>query len=244
MNATAALAVIGHNNPPEPTPFERAEAQIIMLFDEAKNWLDGEGIATQAQADDVSKLLDMIRKAKKAADEARVEEKRPHDEAAKEVQEKYKPLLTRCDLAADAAKKALAPFLEKLEAEKRAKAEAARREAEGKARAAQEAIRAAQATDLAAREAAEALIQDAKKAEAVAKRAENDKAHGKGGSRAVTLRTTYRPVLKDAREAARYYWKTRQSELEAFLLTLAEKDVRAGQQDIPGFDIIVEKVAV
>lgn len=244
MTASAAVAVIGHNNPPEPTPFERAEATIISLFDEAKNWLDGEGITTQAQADDVSKLLDMIRKAKKAADEARVEEKRPHDEAAKEVQEKYKPLLTRCDLAADAAKKALAPYLEKIEAEKRAKAEAARKEAEEKARAAQEAIRAAQLTDLAAREKAEALIQEAKKAEAAAKKAENDKAHAKGGSRAVGLRTTYRPVLKDAREAARYYWTARREELETFFLSMAEKDVRAGQQDIPGFEIIEEKVAV
>jgi len=241
---TAAIATIGHNNPPEPTPFERAEAQIIALFDEAKNWLDGEGITSQAQADDVSKLLDMIRKAKKAADEARAEEKRPYDEAAKEVQERYKPLLTRCDLAADAAKKALAPYLAKIEAEKRAKAEAARREAEEKARAAQEAIRAAALTDLAAREKAEALIQDAKKADAAAKRAENDKAHAKGGSRAVGLRTTYRPVMTDGREAARHYWIERRADVEAFFLSLAEKDVNAGKRSIPGFEIIEEKVAV
>lgn len=237
-------AVIGGNNPPEPTPFDKAEGEIMGLFDEAKNWLDGTGVNSQDEADGVSKLLDMIRKAKKAADEARVEEKRPHDEAAKEVQEKYKPLLTRCDLASDACKKALSPWLEKLEAEKRARAEAARKEAEEKARAAQEAIRAAELTDLAAREKAEALIQEAKQAETTAKRAENDKAHAKGGVRAVTLRTTYKPVLKDAREAARHYWTARRAELEAFFLSLAEKDVRAGQQDIPGFDIIVEKVAV
>lgn len=241
---SAAVAVIGHNNPPEPTPYEKAEAEIISLFDEAKHWLDGQGVKDDKDAEGVSKLLDMIRKAKKAADEARVEEKRPHDEAAKEVQEKYKPLLTRCDLAADAAKKALAPYLEKIEAEKRARAEAARREAEEKARAAQEAIRAAELTDLAAREKAEEMIQAAKKAEATAKRAENDKAHAKGGTRAVTLRKTYKPVLKDAREAARHYWTARREELEAFFLSLAEKDVRAGQQDIPGFDIIEERAAV
>lgn len=244
MNAPVALAAIGHNNPPEPTPFEKAEAEILGLFDEAKHWLDGQGVQNEKDAEGVSKLLDMIRKAKKAADDARVEEKRPHDEAAKEVQERYKPLLTRCDLAADAAKKALAPYLAKIEAEKRAKAEAARREAEEKARAAQEAIRAAQLTDLAAREKAEEMIQAAKKAEAAANRAEKDKAHAKGGARAVTLRKTWKPVLKDAREAARHYWQTRQPELEAFFLSLAEKDVRAGQQDIPGFEIIEEKVAV
>jgi hypothetical protein len=226
---SAAIAVIGHNNPPEPTPYEKAEAEIIGLFDEAKHWLDGQGVQNDADAAGVSKLLDMIRKAKKAADESRAEEKRPHDEAAKEVQERYKPLLTRCDLAADAAKKALAPYLEKLEAEKRAKAEAARKEAEEKARAAQEAIRAAALTDLAAREKAEALIRDAKKADAAAKRAENEKAHAKGGERAVTLRKTYRPILKDGREAARHYWTARRlwhgpsRSLHAFFVRLQKK---------------------
>lgn len=241
---TAVIATIGHNNPPEPTPFEAAEISIFSLFDEAKHWLDGKGVNSEADADGVSKLLDMIRKAKKSADDARADEKRPHDEAAKLVQEKYKPLLTRCDLAADACKKALAPWLETLEAEKRVKAEAARKEAEEKARAAQEAMRAAHATDLAAREAAEALLQDAKKAEATAKRAENDKAHAKGGARAVTLRTTYRPVMTDATQAARHYWTARRDECAAFFLSLAEKDVRAGKHAIPGFEIIEEKVPV
>ncbi|MBF9233955.1 hypothetical protein [Microvirga alba] len=241
---TAAIATIGHNNPPEPTPFDLAESSILGLFDEAKHWLDGEGVNSEADANGVSKLLDMIRKAKKVADEARAEEKRPHDEAAKEVQEKYKPLLTRCDLASDACKKALAPWLEKLEAEKRAKAEAARKEADEKARIAQEAIRAAQATDLAAREEAEALIKEAKRAEVAATRAENDKAHAKGGARAVTLRTTYRPTLTNGVEAARHYWAVRREECEAFFLSLAEKDVRAGKHTIPGFDVVEEKAAV
>lgn len=238
----ASLATIGHNNP--PSPFDDAEAQIMGLFDEAKNWLDGSGVTSEADANGVSKLLDMIRKARKSADEARVEEKRPHDEAAKDVQEKYKPLLTRADLAADAAKAALKPWLEKLEDEKRAKAEAARKEADEKARLAQEAIRSAPVTDLAAREEAETMLRDAKKAEATAHRAENDKAHAKGGARAVTLRTTYRPVLSNGVEAARHYWTARREECEAFFLSLAEKDVRAGKHTIPGFNVIEEKAAV
>jgi hypothetical protein len=85
-------------------------------------------------ADAVSKLLDMIRKAKKEADDFRAAEKKPHDDAAKAVQEKWKPLITRCDLAADAAKKALTPYLEAVEREKRAVAEAARKAADEQAR--------------------------------------------------------------------------------------------------------------
>src|SRR3546814_6319433 len=46
-------------------------------------------------ADAVGKLLDMIRQAKKAADEQRVIEKKPYDDAAKAVQTKYKPLIDK-----------------------------------------------------------------------------------------------------------------------------------------------------
>jgi hypothetical protein len=103
MNAaSAAIAIPGHNNP--PTPFDECERKVFDLFDEAKNFLDGEAITTQDMADAVSKLLDMIRKAKKEADDFRAAEKKPHDDAAKAVQEKWKPLITRCDLAADAAR--------------------------------------------------------------------------------------------------------------------------------------------
>ena len=42
-------AVIGDNVPPEPTPFDLSWAEITDLFDEAKLWMDGEPVATQAQ---------------------------------------------------------------------------------------------------------------------------------------------------------------------------------------------------
>lgn len=245
MNAVAIAenprAVMGANNP--PTPFDECERKVIDLFDEAKNFLDGEPIATQDMADSVSKLLDMIRKAKKEADEHRVAEKKPHDLAAAAVQEKWKPLLTRCDLAADAAKKALTPYLEAVEAEKRAKAEAARREAEDKARAAQEAMRASR-DDLAAREEAEALLADAKKAEAAASRAEKDKAQGKGGARAVSLRTSYRAEVTDYRALAAHLWTDDRDALIEFLDGYAATKVRAGARNLPGVAVREIKEAV
>ena len=54
-----------------------------------KNWLDGEPIASAEQADKVSLLLDMIRKAEKAADESRVKENEPFDLGKAEVQARY-----------------------------------------------------------------------------------------------------------------------------------------------------------
>jgi hypothetical protein len=236
------LATIGHNQP--PSPFEMSREEIEGLFLEAKNWLDGEGVNSAADADGVSRLLDMLRKAEKRADEARKEEKRPHDEAAKAVQERYKPLLERVKLASETCKKALTPWLERVDAEKRAVAETARVEAEQKAAEAQAAIRAARQSDLEEQEHAEALLREAKRAETAANRAENDKAHAKGGDRAVTLRTTYRPFLKDAREAAKHYWLTRRDDMEMFIFELAQKDVRAGHRSIPGFEVIEEREAV
>jgi hypothetical protein len=236
-----AIATIGHNR--GPTPFDDCERKVLDLFDEAKNFLDGEAITTQDMADAVSKLLDMIRKAKKEADDFRAAEKKPHDDAAKAVQEKWKPLITRCDLAADAAKKALTPYLEAVEREKRAVAEAARKAADEQAKAAQEALRASR-DDLAAREQAEAMLESAKKAEAVASRAEKDKAQGKGGARAVSLRTTYVSDIQDYQALAAHVWREDREALTAFLDDYAAQKVRAGARTLPGVHVREVKGAV
>lgn len=242
MNAaSAAIALPGHNNP--PTPFDDCERKVLDLFDEAKNFLDGEPITTQDMADAVSKLLDMIRKAKKEADDFRAAEKKPHDDAAKAVQEKWKPLITRCDLAADAAKKALTPYLEAVERERRAVAEAARKAADEQAKAAQEALRASR-DDLAAREQAESMLAEAKKAESVASRAEKDKAQGKGGARAVSLRTTYVAEVTSHTDLARWIWQHDPVSLFDWLEEYAAQKVRSGRRDLPGVNVIEKKEAV
>lgn len=243
MNAQAT-AMIGHNNPPEPTPFEASKEEIDGLFMEAKNWLDGAGVQSETDADGVSKLLDMLRQAEKRADAARKEEKRPFDEGAKAVQEKFKPILDRAALAVSVCKKALTPWLEKIEAEKRAIAEAARREAEEKARAAQEAIRAAREADLEQQEKAEAMLREAQKAETAANRAAKDKAHAKGGSRATTLRTYRTAEITDAVAFARWCWLNHKEELLAFLLTIAQRRVDGNYGVMPGVTVHERKEAV
>lgn len=247
------IAGIGHNNPPEPTRFETISAQIEALYDEAKLWLDGEPVSNQGQADDLSSLLNMIRAAHKEADEARKAECKPFDEGKSEVQAKYAPLIAdtksvkgKTTLAMDACKKALAPWLAKLDEEKRQAAEKARLEAEAKQREAQEALQAAQEADLAEREAAEAKVRDAKKAEQAASRAERDTAKSGGAvGRAVSLRTRHNVTLTDGVAAARHYWTTnRRAEIESLLVTFAKQDVCGGARDIPGFEVKEEKVAV
>ena len=245
--ALDARLAIGGNNPPEPiepTPFDAAKSEIEDLFEEGKNWLDGAGVNSQAEADAVSKLLDMARKAEKRTDAARTEEKRPLDEAVKAIQAKYKPLLDRAKLLQDTCKKALQPWLLKLEQEKQREAEAKRREAEEKIRAAQEAARQVQASDLSQLEDVEARIAEAKEAQRLAKLAEKDRAHAKGGSRAVTLRKRYEAKLVDERAFARWAWEHQRDELSTFFGILAAKLVAANVRGIPGVEVIEIKEAV
>lgn len=236
-------AVIGANNPPVD-PFDGFKAHFEDLRTEAGNWLDGTAIETQAQADEVSRLMDEFRKASKDADKARAEEKKPHDDAAKAVQAKWKPLLDSAELAVTLCKKTLAPWLQKLEDEKRAAAEAARKEAEEKAAAAAAAMRAASDTDLGAREAADALVEQAKAAELAANRAEKDRAHASGGSRATTLRSYFTPVLTDPKAALMHYVARRPDDVKEFLVGLAKQEVAAGSRAIPGFEVQEERRVV
>lgn len=243
---SVALAEIGHNGPPDP--FATCKAHIDDLMIEAKNWCDGELVETQEQADVVSRLMEDFRLAHIAADNARKEENKPFDEGKAAVQEKYAPLIAdtkamkgKTVLAQEALKASLAPFLKKLDDEKRAKAEAARKEAEAAAEAAAAAMRAAQPADLEAREVAEQLVEAARLASTAASRAENDKAHARGGSRAIGLRTYYVPVLANAGAALKHYVATNPEAVKGFLLTLAQQEVQAGKRTIPGFVVNEEK---
>lgn len=245
-----AVATIGHNQPPEPTPFELSKEAITALFEEAKNWLDGDPISTQGQAGEVQKLLRRIQAAEKEADERRVKENEPFDAGKAEVQARYAPLIANTKttkgmtvLAVDACKKALAPWLVKIDEENRAKAEALRKEAEEKQRVAMEAMRQRDG-DLEASAKAEALVQEAKRAETEARHADNAKASAKGEGRAVTLRDYYTPEITDATAFARHVWLTHRSDMEAFLAGMAERLVAAGVHTIPGVTVHHERRAV
>lgn len=240
---TNDAAGIGHNQPPEPTPYELSKQEIEDLCMEAKNWLDGEPIGCQEVADQIDVLKTQLREAKKAAGERRDAETKPLNDALKEIHGRYNALIgdTKTTgkgtaiLAMEACDKVLAPWLQKLADEKAAAERAAREEAQAKALAAQEAIRAAREKDLAAKEEAEALLRDAKKAEAAA-----NKISRTSTGMTSHLRRTYRPVIVDATAAAKWAWVHHRAEMEEFLKTLAAQAVRAGNHSIPGFEVIEE----
>lgn len=249
---------LGANHPPEPTVEAAAptgyDAIIIHITDlltEARNWADGKAAENQAQADEISRLIDELRKAEKTADDARVVEKKPLDDQIAAIQERYNVYIAplknkkpgKIPVAVEALKAALKPYLDKLEEAKRAEAERLRKEAAAAAEKAAEAARAAATSaDIEQREAAEDLVAAAADLQADAKRAEKDRAHAVGGSRAMGLRTVYRAVLTDRGQALRHYAATQPDELVALLQRLADQDVRRSIRSIPGFNVVAETV--
>lgn len=210
LDATAP-EMMGHNNPPEPTPYELSKTEIEGLVEEAKCWLDGEPVKDQAVADKIGLLKGKLVKARTTAETRRQEEVKPHNDALKEIQKRYNALIgdTKTTgkgiaiLAEEYCDKALEPFLKALAAEKEAKAKAAREAADKAAAEAQAAVRAAQGTDFATQEAAEAILRDAKNAEAAANKAGKDTARVAGAGRSIGLRTTEVLHVTDAIAALR-----------------------------------------
>ena len=229
---------IGHNAPPEPTPFERVAGPVMDLYNEAVHWLDGEPISNPEQAEAVTRLTGQLREATKAAEAQRKEAAKPFDEGKAAVQRQYNPVLERANLAIEACRKTLTPWVQKLEAEKRAVADKARAEAVAKAAAAAEAMRTASETDLAAREAAEALLKDAKKATVAANKAGRDRGSvAAEGVRRVVVVDKWVARLTDPPVALVHFWDKNRAECEAFLLDLAQASATRGARTIPGVEI-------
>lgn len=240
--ATAAPA-IGHNNPPEPTPLEAFTSHINDLFAEASNFLDGDPIATEGQAEAVSKLLSDARDAGKDADKQRAAEKKPHDDAGKAVQAAWKPLIERAELAAETCKKALAPWLKAKDDALRAAALAAAKEAEEKAAAARALHAKTDATDLAGQEAAEQALREADEAAKAAAKADSAKAHATGGSRAVGLVSVWTATIVDRRAALNHYIQAHPGEFVAVIQSLADHEARHGPRTAPGIKFTEDRVA-
>lgn len=245
---------LGANNPPEPTAYELVKQEIEDLYGEASLWLDGEPIATEGQAAEIAELKRKIQAAAKRAEEQRVAEKKPHDEAAAAVQALYNPLIQKgkgkTELAIAAANKALAPWLKKLDDDQRAIAAEMQRKAQAAVEAARAAsLKAAESASLAEREEADRLQDFAKQVNKTARAAETAKpqVHATGGGRAIGMKTVYHPELSDPAAALAYFRQTRPAELKEWLLEQARDAIRIGPKPpgaMPGFTIRDEKVPV
>ncbi|WP_028003159.1 hypothetical protein [Sinorhizobium meliloti] len=233
-------AVIGGNQPPEPTPFEAIRQEIEDLYEEAKNWADGEPIASQEMHDAIESLRESLHEAGKRADALRVEEKKPLDDQIKAIQDKFNPLIQpkrgRVDMAKSALDALLTPYRARIAQEKAAEAARVAAAAEEARRQATEAIRASSG-NLAEREAAEGLLADAKKLERQAGRANKVATTGTG------LRTVWRAELVDEAAALDWFYGERPDAFRELIQSLADEAVRRGVRKVQGFVVRDEKVA-
>lgn len=211
---------IGGNNPP---PDAAMVIHVDDLFSLLSDTLAGGEVDDDAKEAAIDALMDDFRKASKEADKLRADEKRPHDEAAKAVQEKWKPVITKADRGVAACKEALTPYrAAKLKAAQEAERKA-REEAAAKEKAAQDALR--QSDDLDARYEAEQKLEEAKKLTAVANRV----------AKAPTgLRTYWDAEITDKGAALRAYLKSHPDYFMALIQTLADRDARGVRPTVPG----------
>lgn len=243
----SSVAAIGHNQPPEPTPYEAMKIHIEDLFDEAKNFLDGEPITTREMADAIDRLKAMALEAEQEGELKRKAEAKPFDDGKKAVQERWNPLVHKdtgkCRTIIATCNKALAPFLKAKQDAINAEAARQQKIADDLAAEALAKHQAATADNLAASDEAEQAMKVAAQAQRLADQTSNTRAQAKGGRRATSLRDVWTPELTDAMEALKHYRADRPEVLKAWLIEQAEGDIFAGKRAIPGFNIKHDQVA-
>jgi hypothetical protein len=223
---------------PNARPSDPHQQTIDDLAEEAQHWLDGSEIKSEAEAEAVTKLLDMARAAHKAADEERKIEAKPFDDGKAEVQRRYNPMLAKATLISDTCKKVLEPWRKAVQAKKEAEARRAQELAEAQARMAREAVERA-GNNIVEREAAIAKVEEAEKQAKFANRLTKQASQNTG------LRRSYEPWITGFNAALRHYFSVKPERFEALVTELAKEDIARGVRDgIPGIEIIEKKGAI
>ena len=238
MDIRAAL--VGHNQPP---PHEEFRDRIDRLLNVANRWLkERPVILDEDMAAKCIDFLDQIAQEAKAVEEQRRTEKKPHDEAGRAVDGKYKPLVALLDTAKAMLKPRLTVWLNAKELRR----QAAIREAEAEAYAAiQEATRLkAEAEKGASVQAAVAAEEAAKAADAAVKQADTiaesrAQVRGDYSTRARSLRGTWKAKIVNLDEAIRFYRNS--VDLFECIEKRANQDARGGARIIPGCEVFEEK---
>lgn len=225
--------MLGHNNPPEDF------ARVNELVATADRWkaerpvIETDDVAEKAQA-----FLDQLRTCAKDIEQTRKAEKQPHMDAAKAVDELYKPQVDRLTAAANIIKGLLTAHLQRKEDERRRVEEEQRRAAREAAERAEAAAREAASVDQ--QIAAQKAREDAEAAAKLAEQTAKSRAQVTGQGRTVSLRTRKVGVIVDQGKVYRKF-KDHSTVIEA-LQKLVNAEVRAGN-NVPGVEVREEKAA-
>lgn len=207
---------------------------------QALAWFKKNGIKDDKSKDMAANYRAELLKLSKEADAQRTAEKKPHDDAAKAVQAKWKPLIDTADSAAEELRNGLTAFMtaekRRLEAEQRAKWEAEQK-AIAAARAEAEAQRAKQMEDdpIAALTTPEPELPMAPPPPEPVK----VQAGGQRG-RKTGLREVTRYVVEDHAKALAFFANS--EDVKDLIAKLAERACKAGV-DVPGVIKKIEEVA-
>lgn len=234
-------AVLGGSNggPPIIDPTD-AFAKIDDLYEEAKNFADGEPITTPEMAEAITTLFDGLHDAGKEAEALRVAEKAPLDKQVDAIQSKYNPYVQPKKGKVAMGKDALGVLLTAWRVEQASIAAAAatkaREEADAIRAEAEAAIRSS-AGNLAEREAAEETLDFAKQAERFARSTEKAATTGTG------LRTKWVATLVEIGPALDWAYTKSPERFAELVQTMADEVVRSGLRTVPGFVVEEKKVA-
>ena len=214
--------------------------QIKEYAAQAVSWLRKSGVTDEKSKDMAANYRSELLRLNKEADTQREAEKRPHDDASKAVQAKWKPLLDASKNAADEIRDALTDFMtaekRRLEAEQRAKWEAEQR-AIAAARAEIEAQRAKALADdpIAALTSPEPELPMVPTPPTPVK----VQAGGQRG-RKTGLREVTRYVVTDHKAALTFFCE--HDDVRELIAKLAERAGKAGV-NVPGVEKKIEEVA-
>lgn len=186
-------AVMGGNNPPafDPEMLADWQSKVDAFLKATQVWLKMEKIETEEHAGQLTDQIDGLRGLWRKVDDQRKAEKKPHDDAGTEVQEAYRPLLTKLDTAAKKLKPKLADYATVKAEKERKEREAAAAEAARQAEEARKAQEAAEASgDIGAQVDAEEQAKAAEKAQKeAAKPVSTGVKSATGAGRTMALRT-------------------------------------------------------
>ncbi|MBO9430579.1 hypothetical protein [Sulfitobacter sp. R18_1] len=236
-------AVIGGNRPPaydlEVLTAHKNTAHEFLKV--TKQWLDMDLIKTPEHAEQVTDQIDGLRKLWNKIDKARKAEKKPHDDAAQEVQDAFNPLLTKVKTAGDKLKPKLAAYASeqaKIEAKKKADAEEKARKAAEEAEAARKA--AEESNDIDAQVEAEEQAKAAAAAQkAAAKKTTTNVKSASGAGRTMSLRKIKEVEITNANVL--FMAIREEPEVQEALAKAATRIVRASGYDkgkpLPGIKV-------
>jgi len=242
MNDIFSHAGLGHNGAPPYVPDDLL-AKVADFAATAGEWLDVKAISSAEQAARCTDYLDGARELFKLLDSERRRQKIPHDEAAKAVQEVFRPSLEKVDFSIKRVGSVMTAWLsaekrrqEEQQRQERAEAQRLRREAEDLARMAEA------RNDIDGMVAAQAQLAEAERAQKEASKKVSARAgSATGGGRLTSLRVTTECVVESKGVALARYRD--HPEVIALIERLATAEVRAqkGEKVAPNGFKLVEK---